>query len=128
MLSLRQLRNRQTTGGVAEYRINPDDFERLVTLLNESRTKHEMRLLLRSLLTGRELADIVRRITVAKLIERGMNYDQIVKITGAARSTVSLVNNALKINKGMFHQILHRAPLVLNATERAILRHFERGQ
>jgi len=113
---------------MGEYRVDPEDFERLVTLLTGARNKNEAKLLLRSILTNREMADIVRRITIAKLIEWGMTYDQIMEAAGVARPTIALVNNALKANQGIFARILHRVPLVLNPTERAILSRLKRGK
>ena len=111
---------------MGEYRVDTADFERLVILLSETKNKNETRLLLRSLLTNREMADIVRRVTIAKLIGRGMTYDQIAEVAGVARPTIALVNNALKTNQGIFERVLHRVPFILNPVERAIIKHLKK--
>lgn len=126
MLSIRQLNRSRSQGGRGEYYVDTNDFDRLVTLFAAAKGKGEVRLLLRSLLTNREMADVVRRVGLARMIQQGMTYDQITDITQAGRSTIALVNNALKVNSGIFDKVLHRIPP--DRLERAILNRLKRGK
>jgi len=128
MLSLRQLKRSGTRGGRGEYEVDPVEFGTLVTLFANTRGKDETKMLLRSVLTNREMADIVRRIKIARWLQRGMTYDQIAELTDAGRTTIALVGNALKSNGGIFERILHRTPQILSPIERSILSRLKRGK
>jgi len=111
MLSRRELMRRRgkknimTTGGMDNYMLHDNDFNEVVKVL-ANKNVVQTKLLLKSLLTNRELSDIARRILIAKMIVKGEGYENILKKIGCSKNTVSLVNKSLMINNGILKQAI----------------------
>ena len=102
MLSKRQQRRRGqtksqllTTGGINEYYIDATDFKKISKLFYKATDQKTLGLLLKSLFTTRELADIARRVIIANMLLEGKSYEDIQNKIHAAKSTISLVKKSL---------------------------------
>ncbi|MBO7187532.1 MAG: hypothetical protein J6V68_03950 [Clostridia bacterium] len=58
--------------------------------------------------TIKELQDMSQRLEVAKLLNKGCNYQDISKITGASTATISRVNKCLNYGGGGYKEILSK--------------------
>jgi len=90
-----------TLGGKGDYVIEDNELRNLVRILMISRNPTTMRKTIHSLFTNRELADVIRRIMIAKYLTNGMSYDEIRKKAQASKMTISLVRKMLKWNPGL---------------------------
>lgn len=102
MLSIRQQQRKGrtksqllTSGGINEYYIDATDFKKISKLFYKATNQKILELLLKSLFTTRELADIARRIIIANMLLEGKSYDDIQNKIHAAKSTISLVKKSL---------------------------------
>ena len=60
------------------------------------------------LCTISEILSMAQRLEVAKLLNRGMKYQDIAKNTGASTATVSRVNRSLKYGNDGYQLVLRR--------------------
>ena len=58
--------------------------------------------------TIKELEDISQRLEVAKLLDEGKNYQEVVKATGASTATISRVNKCLMYGTGGYKRVLDK--------------------
>lgn len=63
--------------------------------INSLRDRQEVRLFFKSLLTGDEIATLMRRIEVAVLLSARFSYDQIKEILGVGNGKITSVHKAL---------------------------------
>ena len=82
--------------------------ERLLTTLCSLRTNDEARALLTDLLTPREFDDLVQRLEVASLLDKGVSYVGVSRATGASSTTVSRVSKCLNGPTGGYRLVLDR--------------------
>lgn len=110
--SIRQLRRRPRTkrevltlGGQGDYVVDPKELQIFIRLLLASKNHGDMRKLVYSLFTNREISDIVRRIMIARLLTKGKTYDEIEKEARAGRPTISLVSKVLRFNPDLVNML-----------------------
>lgn len=60
------------------------------------------------LCTYQELAEMARRLEVARLLRQGLNYQRIAAETGVSTATISRVNRALRYGAGGYRLVLER--------------------
>ncbi|MBO7675691.1 MAG: hypothetical protein J6S63_11900 [Atopobiaceae bacterium] len=70
--------------------------------------REEMRLLLRDLLTAKELQDLAQRLAVAKLLNEGLSYVMVSRLTGASSTTVSRVSKCLNGTNGGYRLVFDK--------------------
>ncbi len=70
-------------------------------------TKEECEAFLEDVCTIKELMAMAQRLTVAKLLDSGKTFNEIVECTGASTATISRVNRSLNYGKG-YKQILKK--------------------
>ena len=116
-----------TTGGQGDYYIEPNDLNKLIRLVSKC-PKDKLRLLLLSLLTKKELADIVRRVLVAEMTLNGLTYEEIVNRMGSNKSTISLVKQSLANHEGILAQLLNPEFDIRDATEHRLIERLKRGK
>lgn len=58
--------------------------------------------------TINELKLISQRLHVAKLLNEGATFNEIVKLTGASTTTISRVNRSLQYGSGAYDRVLER--------------------
>lgn len=132
MLSIRELKRKKTksqlltSGGSNEYKLDPNDFNKLIELLS-NKTTSQLKYLIRSLLTNRELVDIIRRIIIAKMIISGYTYKEINKETGSGQATISLVKQSLLINREILRKLIEQT-CNLTPFDKYIKRRLKKGK
>jgi TrpR-related protein YerC/YecD len=82
-----------------------DLIRAIVNVENEA----ECRAFLEDLCTIKELQDISQRLSVAKMLDEGKNYQEISKATGASTATISRVKKCLVWGSGGYRTALERA-------------------
>jgi len=115
MRSLRSERNKaksksqiMTKGGVYDYAIEPNDMLTLAKIIHPISIK-QLPLFLNLLLTKKELVDITRRITIAKMLMNDKTYEEISKDIHTSRNTISFVQSSLADYDGFLEQALSSA-------------------
>ncbi len=66
-------------------------------------TKEECEAFLDDICTIKEITAMAQRLTVAKLLNAGKTFNEIVECTGASTATISRVNRSLNYGKGYKH-------------------------
>lgn len=56
--------------------------------------------------TIKELEDVSQRLEVAKLLDKGKNYQEIARITGASTATISRVSKCLNYGEGGYKLVI----------------------
>lgn len=97
-----------TRAGKGRYIVNDNEFDELVEGLTKVRSKREIKLLLSDLLTRRELAEIIRRWLVGRMLLNGMKYDEIIDRTGMADKTIAEIGDKLLNGTGMLFKAIER--------------------
>ena len=82
--------------------------ERLLSALCSLKTNDEASALLTDLLTPREFEDLVQRLEVASLLDKGISYVGVSHATGASSTTVSRVSKCLNGPTGGYRIVLDR--------------------
>lgn len=72
--------------------------------------------------TNRELADVVRRIMIAKYLTNGQSYEQIAKNVQTGKLTISLVRKMLKWNPELVKMLNPKIKIQPNIEEQIINR------
>ncbi|MEA3355560.1 MAG: YerC/YecD family TrpR-related protein [Patescibacteria group bacterium] len=72
------------------------------------KTKKEVQIFLRDLLTLREIKTITQRFKIARLLHQGLPYAKIAKLTNTSTTTVTRVSHWLKHGKGGYKLALKR--------------------
>ncbi len=63
-------------------------------------TKEECKMFLEDICTINEIAAMAQRLTVARLLNSGKTFNEIVETTGASTATISRVNRSLNYGQG----------------------------
>lgn len=77
-------------------------FDAIVSI----KTKEDCKKFLEDVCTIKELQDMTQRLTVAKLLKDGKNYQEISKETGASATTISRVSRCLNYGDGGYETVL----------------------
>lgn len=116
-----------TLGGRGDYVIAENELNDLVRIFAKTTDYKQTRKLLFSLFTNRELADVVRRIEIAKLITHGDSYDKIVAKANTARITISLIRKVLRHNPDLV-TMLNPESNLKNFTEGKFINRVRKGK
>ncbi|MBQ7152335.1 MAG: TrpR-like protein YerC/YecD [Clostridia bacterium] len=71
-------------------------------------TVEECRRFFEDLCTVKELADLNQRLQVAKMLDSGLNYNDISRATGASTATISRIGKCLKYGEDGYRLVLDR--------------------
>ncbi len=82
--------------------------ENLYAAILSLRTEEECRAFFSDLLTRKEIAEFSSRLEVARLLQKKVNYNDIVAATGASTATISRVSKALAGEEGGYRTALAR--------------------
>ena len=58
--------------------------------------------------TVKEILEISQRLSVAKLLHKGLNYAEIKQRTGASTATISRISNCYEYGKGGYKAVIER--------------------
>ncbi|HVD03596.1 MAG TPA: YerC/YecD family TrpR-related protein [Candidatus Dormibacteraeota bacterium] len=86
-----------------------DAAPELFTAISELGSAEEAEEFLRDLCTIQELQSLSARWQVARLLDQGMHYHDIVELTGASTATISRVNTWLRFGTGGYRRMLQRS-------------------
>lgn len=84
---------------------NKQEFYKAVLLLENA---EDCANFFEDICTINELKLIAQRLHVAKLLKKGITFNEIVKLTGASTTTISRVNRSLMYGSGAYTRILER--------------------
>ncbi len=115
-----------TTGGINDYLIDPDGFNKLIKLFS-SKTDVQIRKLFSGLLTNRELTDITRRILISEMIIGGHTYKEMNKKIRSGQATISLVRQSLLANEGILQKLIEQT-FDLTPVDKYIKRRLKKGK
>jgi TrpR-related protein YerC/YecD len=76
--------------------------------IDSLKDRQEVRLFFKALLTGDEIANLMRRIEIAVLLSGKFNYDQIITMIGVGRDKISAVNKSLLQDDSGYRIIIKR--------------------
>lgn len=116
-----------TTGGQHDYYVANDDLNKLVKLLAKS-PRDQIKPLLLSLLTKKELSDIIRRLLIAEMVLNGLTYEEIMKRMGSGKNIVSLVRRSLVDYGGTLTRLLNPGYGMRGATEQYFINRLKQGK
>ena len=88
---------------------NPKKYDKMFEMILKLETIEECREFFVDVCTIKELEDISQRLEVAKLLDEGKNYQEVVKATGASTATISRVSKCLSGERGGYRTVLERA-------------------
>jgi len=132
MLSLREIQRGNTkakilsTGGGGNYHIDANDFDKLANLFSTASTQ-QMKPLIKSLLTKREIVDITRRMLIAKASLEGSTYEEINQKTKAGKQTISFVKQSILMNDGILKKLIEQTDN-LTPVDQYIKRRLKKGK
>lgn len=72
-------------------------------------TKEECYAFLEDICTIKEVLDISQRLSVAKMLKKGISYNNITKETGASAATISRVSKCCEYGTGGYDIVINRA-------------------
>ena len=87
---------------------NPKKYDKMFEMILKLETIEECREFFVDVCTIKELEDISQRLEVAKLLDEGKNYQEVVKATGASTATISRVNKCLMYGTGGYQKIIDK--------------------
>lgn len=71
-------------------------------------TKEECYAFLEDICTIKEALDISQRLSVAKMLKKGISYTKITKETGASAATISRVSKCCEYGAGGYNLVIER--------------------
>ena len=132
MLSEREIKRRRsknqilTMGGIEDYYLGLNDFNKLVSIFSQTPAQ-QCKPLLKSLLTNRELVDMTRRIIIGKMLLEGLTYQEIRKKTQSAPRTIAFIKQSLLTNNGILKKLIEQI-YNLTPTDQYIKRRLKKGK
>lgn len=88
-------------------------YDAILTL----KDKEECKRFFRDLCTVSELRAMEQRFEVARLLDKGMIYNDILERTGASSATISRVNRSLLFGEGAYMEIIPRIAQIAEEAE-----------
>ena len=85
-----------------------DDAEALFDAILRLETRDEAERFVRDLCTLNEIRDMAQRWAVVRLLDAGMHYAQISKVTGASTATITRIASWLHHGEGGYREALDR--------------------
>lgn len=80
----------------------------LISLLAKADDEGFIGALLEDLFTYKEIRDITSRLNVAILLDKGLSYNEIEKLTGASATTIARVSKCLNHGAGGYTEAIAR--------------------
>ncbi|OGB75107.1 hypothetical protein A2810_01640 [candidate division Kazan bacterium RIFCSPHIGHO2_01_FULL_49_10] len=116
-----------TTGGQHDYYVANDDLNKLVKLLGKP-SRDQIKPLLLSLLTKKELSDIVRRLLIAEMALNGLTYEEIANRMGSGKNVIALVKQSLASNGGVLTRLLNPGYNISGTAENYFINRLKQGK
>ncbi len=85
-----------------------EGVEKLFQAITQLKTEEECAAFFEDVCTVREIQEMARRLSVAKMLAGGRVYTDIAKETGASTATISRVNRCLNYGNGGYRMVLER--------------------
>lgn len=85
-----------------------DQSDLLYEAILSLKTKEECRDFFQDLCTFTEIKAMAQRMEVARLLDRGLIYNEILEQTGSSSATISRINRALQYGAGGYRTVLDR--------------------
>ena len=85
------------------------DVEALLDALLQVETREEAAAFLRDLCTLGELRDLAQRWAVVRLLDAGLHYSEISRLTGASTATITRIASWLNHGEGGYRLLLDRS-------------------
>ncbi|MBR6647687.1 MAG: hypothetical protein IKL09_09270 [Clostridia bacterium] len=92
-----------TNKDLTQYNKDKEEFYKAILLLE---TIEDCDNFFEDICTINELKLISQRLQVAKLLKKGVTFNEIVRLTGASTATISRVNRALMYGSGSYTKII----------------------
>ena len=89
-----------------EPKVRNEQTDLLVESILQLRTAEDAYRYFEDLCTIAELKSMAQRIEVARLLRKGVTYQEIVRVTGASSATISRVNRALLYGADGYRRVL----------------------
>ena len=85
-----------------------DSTDELCEAILSLKTREECYAFLEDICTIKELLEMSQRLSVAKLLSRGMSYSQISQKTGISTATISRISRCIEYGSGGYKMIIER--------------------
>lgn len=85
-----------------------DSMDELCEAILSLKTREECYAFLEDICTIKELLEMSQRLSVAKLLSRGMSYSQISQKTGVSTATISRISRCIEYGSGGYKMIIER--------------------
>ncbi len=85
-----------------------DSTDELCEAILSLKTREECYAFLEDICTIKELLEMSQRLSVAKLLSRGMSYSQISQKTGVSTATISRISRCIEFGSGGYKMIIER--------------------
>lgn len=99
----------KTSAGINKYHWDFNEFGYLVHVLGQSKKFGDILNLFIDLHTPQEIAEIVRRVIIASMLEQGMTYIEIKDATGASSTTIAKIQQKFYRQKSKIQESLKKA-------------------
>lgn len=99
----------KTSAGINRYHWDKEDFEYLVSILQQAKTFPDILNLFIDLHTPKEISEIVRRVIIASYLHEYAHYDEIYDLTRASRNTIAKMNQKMWRQKSILGQLIAKA-------------------
>lgn len=90
------------------YNWHNDSTDELCEAILSLKTREECYAFLEDICTIKELLEMSQRLSVAKLLSRGMSYSQISQKTGVSTATISRISRCIEYGSGGYKMIIER--------------------
>ena len=85
-----------------------DSTDELCEAILSLKTREECYAFPEDICTIKELLEMSQRLSVAKLLSRGMSYSQISQKTGVSTATISRISRCIEYGSGGYKMIIER--------------------
>lgn len=85
-----------------------DSIDELCEAILSLKNREECYAFLEDICTIKELLEMSQRLSVAKLLSRGMSYSQISQKTGVSTATISRISRCIEYGSGGYKMIIER--------------------
>ena len=85
-----------------------DSTDELCEAILSLKTREECYAFLEDICTIKELLEMSQRLSVAKLLSRGISYSQISQKTGVSTATISRISRCIEYGSGGYKMIIER--------------------
>lgn len=89
-------------------KLESDDVQMLFDAILKCRTKEELMKFLRDLMTMREIETFSLRLQAVRMLDEGISYLEIERLTGLSSATIARGSEYLKYGNGGYRIVLDR--------------------